>query len=506
MGEGHVNKFKKSFRDDLAIVLVSSGLLLIALGVVLIEIIPQEKVIIITALVMFCIVINTTIAYVFAKYLTKPTEYLAQAILHISPNEHLVSAPNMDELDLGRELIASLARQVYGFATTSSALVDSIGPTKNNELFDDLPVPVVGVDDKGVITLANAAALKAFGTTQMSGEPLANQLRMDFINESLLDWMSSQREKSVNAQKTWIKVDVRGTGTTRSYHDIVAVFRQHHSSGTETLLVFFEHSDIYAAEDHALSLVALAVHELRTPLTILRGYIEVFEDELKDKLEPDMQNFMNRINTSAEDLTAFVSNIINVAKVDQNQLNMHLEKAVWSEILSTSVDTMRLRAKVRGKEISLQVDDNLPPVAVDKISIAAVLTNLLDNAIKYSPDNAKTIWVSTRLAQDGSVLTTVRDQGVGIPESVMPNLFTKFYRNYRNQGQIAGTGLGLYLSKSIVSAHYGNIWVKSKEDHGSEFSFTLLPYDRMKEEDKKDNDDITRTPHGWIKNHSMQRR
>jgi two-component system, OmpR family, sensor histidine kinase VicK len=101
----------------------------------------------------------------------------------------------------------------------------------------------------------------------------------------------------------------------------------------------------------------------------------------------------------------------------------------------------------------------------------------------------------------------VQDFGVGIPSSVMPNLFSKFYRDHRNRAQIGGTGLGLYLSKAIISAHGGNIWVQSKEGEGSTFGFTLMPYERLAEELKNsDNNEIVRGAHGWIKNHSLYRR
>jgi len=120
---------------------------------------------------------------------------------------------------------------------------------------------------------------------------------------------------------------------------------------------------------------------------------------------------------------------------------------------------------------------------------------------------SKTIAIETHLTTDGLVETTVQDFGLGISASIMPNLFTKFYRDHRNRAQIGGTGLGLYLSKAIVAAHGGTVWVRSKESEGSTFGFTLLPYDRLTEELKRSgNQEITRSAHGWIKNHSLYRR
>jgi signal transduction histidine kinase len=166
---------------------------------------------------------------------------------------------------------------------------------------------------------------------------------------------------------------------------------------------------------------------------------------------------------------------------------------------------MSLRAKVRGITLKCQFATDLPPVGVDAISISEVINNLIDNAIKYS-GNSKVIEIKTFLNQEGVVETTVQDYGVGIPTAVMPNLFTKFYRDHRNRAQIGGTGLGLYLSKALITAHGGKLWVRSKEGEGSIFGFTLLPYDKLAEAKKAGDMDITRSAHGWIKNHSLYRR
>jgi two-component system phosphate regulon sensor histidine kinase PhoR/two-component system sensor histidine kinase VicK len=168
---------------------------------------------------------------------------------------------------------------------------------------------------------------------------------------------------------------------------------------------------------------------------------------------------------------------------------------------------MHLRARVHGKQIVLQLQPNLPAVAIDRITISEVIYNLVDNAIKYSGRSDRII-VKSYLSKDGLVETTVQDFGIGIPANIIGNLFEKFYRNHRTRAQVGGTGLGLYLSKSIVNAHGGQIWVQSKEGEGTIFGFSLVPYTRLAEELKKvDNkEDVTRIAHGWIKNHSFYRR
>jgi len=152
------------------------------------------------------------------------------------------------------------------------------------------------------------------------------------------------------------------------------------------------------------------------------------------------------------------------------------------------------------------VQKDLPTVGVDRISVHEVLSNLLDNALKYSGTGKKII-ITSVLNKEGLVETTVQDFGAGIPESVIGNLFDKYYRSHRSRTNVGGTGLGLYLSKAIIDAHGGRIWVRSKEDEGSTFGFTILPYAKLADEQKNgDNNDITRGAHGWIKNHSLYSR
>jgi signal transduction histidine kinase len=236
----------------------------------------------------------------------------------------------------------------------------------------------------------------------------------------------------------------------------------------------------------------------------LRGYIEVFEDELGPQLSPELADFMHKMHASSQQLTSFVSNILNVARIEENQLSLKLSSENWADTLRAAISDLEMRANVYGKHIELQLANNLPAVAVDRISINEVINNIVDNAIKYSPDSDKII-ISSAVNSEGMVQTSVQDFGIGIPETVLSNLFQKFHRSHRSRAKIGGTGLGLYLSKSLINAHGGNIWVESKEGVGSTFTFTLVPYDQLSKEQVAGEDGIIRGAHGWIKNHSLYR-
>ncbi|HET6924696.1 MAG TPA: ATP-binding protein, partial [Candidatus Saccharimonadales bacterium] len=287
--------------------------------------------------------------------------------------------------------------------------------------------------------------------------------------------------------------------------DLAAYYTKDSPTGVETMLVLFDHTKAYSQDDQAISFIALTVHELRTPLTLLRGYIEAFEEELDGKLDPEMKDFMFKMSATAQQLIAFVNNILNVARLDDDQLELQLREQPWGDIVRAAANGLALRAKVRGITLEYSIAQGLPTVGVDRMSIIEVINNLVDNAIKYSGES-KRIRIATRMNAEGLVETTVQDFGVGIPDNVIPNLFTKFYRDHHNRAQIGGTGLGLYLSKAIVDAHGGSIWVTSKVGEGSTFGFTLLPFSQLSSEQRTADNSIVRDTHGWIKNHSLYRR
>ena len=467
---------------------------------------------------LYSLVIGVLLAMVIAKLMSNlvatPVTALWQAVMHLSPTEHGTAAPKIDDLRIGRELVASLTAQIYQLASSAdkaSAKKQQLATDLHqNFIAQNMPLPLIVLDASEMITFANETASQYIGiaTGDMIGKNVYMVLDMSFPSADTFDgWLKAAKLKKATANGAWerVRLTVRDNHPERLF-DLAAYYNRDNPNSNETMLILFDHTKQYSQDDQAVSFIALSVHELRTPLTLLRGYIEVFEEELDGKIDPEMQSFMLKMRAMAEQLTAFVNNILNVARVDDDQLELKLQSEDWATLLKSSIELISLRAKVRGIKLECQVAQGLPPVGVDRISIREVLNNLIDNAIKYSGES-KVIEIETRLNKEGLIETTVKDFGVGIPTSVMPNLFTKFYRDHRNRAQIGGTGLGLYLSKAIVTAHGGNVTVSSKEGQGSTFGFTLLPYDQLADQQKKDGDqDITRSAHGWIKNHSLYRR
>lgn len=422
------------------------------------------------------------------------------------------SPPNVETLKLGREMLVAQSMQLYDIASSGEnsssvpvAAGSKIKPEEN--ILNSITMPIIGINHDKVITVANKQTAEYLGRKleDIIGANLYDVLVLSFSEEQTLkDWLDQSRESAVIASRTWERVRHELDQDNYLQFDLVASFSSGRSDGTETMLAIFDRTERYNQDDKDVGYVALAVHELRTPLTIMRGYIEVFEDELSDQLDPELKDFMRKMQASSEQLAAFVANILKVARVDENQLDLKLREEDIAEVMKHAVSDLELRANVHGKHIELAIAPDLPKVGIDKISIIEVVNNLIDNALKYS-GNAEKVRVNVNINQENRVQIDVQDYGIGIPTNVMPNLFRKFHRSYKTNSEITGTGLGLYLSKAIINAHGGNIWVRSKEGEGAIFSFTVLPYDQVSEGEVSGEDGIIRGAHGWIKNHSLYR-
>jgi signal transduction histidine kinase len=443
-----------------------------------------------------------------------PVKTIWQAVLHIDPDHHTTPAPNLDKLRVGRELVNHVVLQIYQFASqqNSKELIEHRKQViQAANVVNHLPLPLFVFNKDLVVTNASNSAIEYCMTTsaELFGKSLFDSLRLEFPSEHTLDtWVEECQNSKVTDTAYWERVHVlsKEDDSLIRQCDIAAYYNRDNASGAEFIVTLFDRTERYNQDDEQLNFVALAVHELRTPITMLRGYIEVIEDELKDNLNDEMQQFIVKMGIAARHLSSFVSNILNVARIDHNQLSLHLIEKPWADVLHDSIQDAELRAKTRGKTLEVTVDKDLPTVAVDPVSIYEVLNNLLENALKYSGESTRII-VDSKLNKEGLVETTVQDFGAGIPSSVLPNLFEKFSRNHRTRASVSGTGLGLYLSKAIITAHSGQIWASSKEGEGSTFGFTLQPYANLAGELKdSQNNEITRNAHGWIKNHSLYRR
>ena len=238
------------------------------------------------------------------------------------------------------------------------------------------------------------------------------------------------------------------------------------------IVTFQDITHEHQLEEMKLDFVSMAAHELRTPITAIRGYIAFLADELVGKLSGDQEMYVERTKLSANQLAALIENLLNVSRIERGALKLELAAVDWVKLVESIVaEFQELADQKKLKLVSEKPNKSLPKVAVDAFRISEVLANLLSNAINFTQKGQVTVKV---LAKGNFIQTSVADTGPGIPAEAVPNLFTKFFRvsGILEQGS-KGTGLGLFIAKSIVNLHGGEIWVDTRVGVGSTFSFTV---------------------------------
>ena len=275
-------------------------------------------------------------------------------------------------------------------------------------------------------------------------------------------------------------------------------------AAAETVIFLIDKSKGYLPEEEDLNFISFAAHELRGPITVIRGYLDIINEEFAGRLQGDERQLLDRLVVSSNRLSSYIDNILNVARYDRHHLKVYLLEDTVANIYASIADDMQLRASTQHRLLNVNIPNDLPTVAADHGSIGEVIGNLIDNAIKYSFEGGS---VTVSAEQKGDfVEVSVADNGIGMPANVVDNLFHKFYRSHRSREAVAGTGIGLYICKAFVESHGGSIIARSRENEGSVFSFTLPIYATVKDkllEDGQLNNQLIRKGGGWIKNHAM---
>jgi signal transduction histidine kinase len=217
--------------------------------------------------------------------------------------------------------------------------------------------------------------------------------------------------------------------------------------------------------------LSTASHELRTPLAAVYGAAQTLKRHDFALDESGRSRFITLIVDESERLGRIVNEILLANQLEVGVLDLATEPFDAVELVERVVEAMRLHAPP-GIEIELAAHDGAPAVAADRDKVRQVLNNLVENAMKYSPDGGRIELAIER--RDSMVRFAVRDEGLGIPVDEQARIFDKFYRLDPNLTRgVGGTGLGLYICSELVGRMGGRIWVETREPHGSAFMFEL---------------------------------
>ncbi len=257
----------------------------------------------------------------------------------------------------------------------------------------------------------------------------------------------------------------------RHYNDSDLALAQHlarrSAVAIDNALLYEEAQESARARDQFL---AVAAHELRSPLTSMKGFAQLLLRRAKrlpggsEWITP-----LQTIDAQVNRMTALVSRLLDVSRIEEKRLQLHVEPVDMVEVVRGAAVEAQLAAE-QHTVVARFAEESLV-ATVDRTRIEQVLANLLDNAIKYSPEGT-TVEVTLR-AGDNDVIIAVTDEGPGIPADSLKRLFERYYRGMSSRSATEGLGLGLYVAHGIVIAHGGQMWVESEVGNGTTFSLSL---------------------------------
>jgi two-component system phosphate regulon sensor histidine kinase PhoR len=319
---------------------------------------------------------------------------------------------------------------------------------------------VLITDEAGEVQLANAAAARILGTTE--DQALGRSFSRVVPHYALIELWKECRERG-EEQIGVVELNRQGL----FLQAIITPFEEAEVEGY--LVILQDLTRIRRLETVRRDFISNISHELRTPLAGLKALVDTLRGgAIKDPAAT--KRFLKRMEAEVDSLTQMVEELLELSRIESRQVPLRLAPVALDEVVSPPCERLRPQAERAGLGLSIRLPPDRPWVMADTERAQQVLTNLVHNAVKFTPPGGSI----TVAAQEGEteVTVSVQDTGVGIPAEDLPRIFERFYKSDRARSG-GGTGLGLAIAKHLVQGHGGRIWAESVEGQGSTFYFTL---------------------------------
>lgn len=411
------------------------------------------------------LIIALIMAFFLAKAITRPIQTITGGTKQISSGDysHRLKIRTKDE-------IGTLAKNFNGMAQVIENTLEEVSGEREKlkNVFDRLDAGVAAFEEDGELIHINPSALSML-TFPEHHKPSFDELTCALgIPEVTME--SMKKHGSIHVEEQPLS-DVKTRELVVSID--VGFFGYDGAAKSGYIVVFQNITESALLEKNRREFIANVSHELRTPLTSVKGATEtIIEDpEMPEAIK---QRFLGIVINESDRMTRIVQDLLVLSRLDNKRMSWRPSKFDFYTAAESMCSALNSEAKVHGHELTLEPSEKISmPIYADKERIEQVITNIIGNAIKYTPDGGK---IAVTLGEKNSAhySISVKDSGVGIPKEDLEHIFEKFYRVDKSRSTDAGgTGLGLSIAKDIVDAHGGDITIESEYGHGTTVTITL---------------------------------
>ncbi|WP_314060524.1 cell wall metabolism sensor histidine kinase WalK [uncultured Vagococcus sp.] len=421
---------------------------------------------------MIAISISLAVALLVARTITKPIGEMQQQAMKIAQGDY------SGEIEVhGQDELGQLAQTFNELSDRVEEAQDTLEAERHrlDSVLSHMTDGVIATDRRGKVIIINEMALMLLNTTN---EEAINKSILEILNihedYTLRQLLEEQNEQLIDVsvseeEQTILKADF-------------AMIRRESGFISGLVCVLHDVTEQEKNESERREFVSNVSHELRTPLTSMKSYLESLTDGAWQ--DPELApRFLNVTLEETDRMIRMINDLLHLSRIDAQKSPIQLELVNLNEMVNFVLERFEMMIKSQNQNYTIKKEFTRRTIwtEVDPDKIIQVLDNIMNNALKYSPDGGEI--TCTLLETHNNVIISISDQGMGIPQQDVKRVFNRFFRVDKARSRaMGGSGLGLAISREVIQDHGGSIWAESEEGKGSTF-YVSLPYEPIEEDD-----------------------
>jgi len=445
---------------------------------------------VVTISVVLSLLLASLLAYVISLTISRPLRALEETALQVTQEENFnlqAAIINEDEIGSLAKSLNQLIRWVGNYTHVLSMTQQDLETQAQelNAIIDNLADGLLVIDSQGYVIRSNPALRKMF---QLNSPSLTGQPMQAVFERSITELITQNQtspEVDLSTEVELLEQRIGQALITAITPDAGTVSNPESLQSKGSVVLIRDITTEKEIDQMKTDFLSTVSHELRTPLTSVLGFAKLIQKKLEDNILPtvdtnnkktdravrQVRENLDIIVSEGERLTSLINDVLDISKIEAGKIEWNIQPTFISEIIDHALSATSVLAQNQELPVIREIEPDLPQVRCDRNRLIQVVINLISNAIKFTPSGS----ITCRAQHQGTnIVISVIDTGIGLS----PNDLDKVFDKFTQVGEIMtdkpqGTGLGLPICKQIIEHHGGRIWVESKLDQGSTFSFTL---------------------------------